>query len=382
MATFSGILNTNEVIAALYNMIISIQTFADNIDGLDDSLVNKFRVDGGLYGDTKLYISTDALESHEWGNDAESLNLLALDRAPEPMTQAIDIDEFRQIRVSLDNYMTKRAFDNEGSFAQFNGVIKSWLADTKKIYDTTRFNVFVGTTESTEGKQTVELTLPTVEGDAEATNRLEAQTIAQEVADLLVELKDVSRDFNDYGFIRAYKPSDLVLVWNSDFYNKITKLDLPTIFHKDGMFDGIKQEVLPAKYFGVINESETAGGANIYSLEEQKIGDKHYFAGEAIKEGTVAAGKSYTANGEVICKIMHKNSVPYMSGFECGTSFFNPRSLTETNYLTFGRNSLEYLAQYPFITVKVAADEPVVPDEPETPDEPATPDETTTPEVV
>lgn len=354
MARFSGHLNTNEVIAALYNMIISIQTFADNIDGLDDSLVNKFRVDGGLYGDTKLYISTDALESHEWGNDAESLNLLALDRPPEPYTQAIDIDEFRQIRVSLDNYMTKRAFDSEGSFAQFNGVVKSWLGDTKKIYDTTRFNVFVGTTESAEGKQTVELTLPTVEGDAEATNRLEAQTIAQEVADLLVELKDVSRDYNDLGFIRAYKPSDLVLVWNSDFYNKITKLDLPTIFHKEGMFDGIKQEVLPAKYFGAINENETAGGVNIYSLEEQTIGDKHYFAGEAIKEGTVEAGKSYTADGEVICKIMHKNSVPYMSSFEVGTSFFNPRSLTETNYLTFGRNSLEYLANYPFITVKKA----------------------------
>ena len=354
MARFSGHLNVNEVIGALYNMIISIQTFADNIDGLDDSLVNKFRVDGGLYGDTKLYISTDALESHEWGNDAESLNLLALDRPPEPYTQAIDIDEFRQIRVSLDNYMTKRAFDGEGSFAQFNGVIKSWLGDTKKIYDTTRFNVFVGTTETAEGKQTVTVELPAVEGDAEATNRLEAQTIAQEVADLLVELKDVSRDYNDLGYIRAYKPSDLVLIWNSEFYNKITKLDLPTIFHKDGMFDGIKQEVLPAKYFGVINEEETTGGADVYSLVEQTINGKHYFAGEAIKEGDIDAGVSYTADGKTICKIVHKNSIPYMSSFEVGTSFFNPRSLTETNYLTFGRNSLEYLANYPFITVKKA----------------------------
>lgn len=353
MARFSGHLNINEVIAALYNMIISIQTFADNVDGLDDSLVNKFRVDGGLYGDTKLYISTDALESHEWGNDAESLNLLALDRPPEPYTQAIDIDEFRQIRVSLDNYMTKRAFDSEGSFAQFNGVIKSWLGDTKKIYDTTRFNVFVGTTETAEGKQTKTITLP-AGATTEETNRLEAQTIAQEVADLLVELKDVSRDYNDLGYIRAYKPSDLVLIWNSEFYNKITKLDLPTIFHKDGMFDGIKQEVLPAKYFGVINEEETTGGADVYSLVEQTINGKHYFAGEAIKEGDIDGGVSYTADGMTICKIVHKNSIPYMSSFEVGTSFFNPRSLTETNYLTFGRNSLEYLANYPFITVKKA----------------------------
>jgi hypothetical protein len=51
---------------------------------------------------------------------------------------------------------------------------------------------------------------------------------------------------------------------------------------------------------------------------------------------------------------MHKDSVPYMSGFEVGTSFFNPRSLTETNYLTFGHNTLEYLKDKPFITVEFA----------------------------
>ena len=43
---------------------------------------------------------------------------------------------------------------------------------------------------------------------------------------------------------------------------------------------------------------------------------------------------------------------PYMSAFEVGTSFFNPRSLTENNYLTFGHNTLEYYKAYPLVTVK------------------------------
>lgn len=35
------------------------------------------------------------------------------------------------------------------------------------------------------------------------------------------------------------------------------------------------------------------------------------------------------------------------------TSFFNAKSLTENHYLTFGHNTLEYLKNYPMITVRV-----------------------------
>ena len=56
-------------------------------------------------------------------------------------------------------------------------------------------------------------------------------------------------------------------------------------------------------------------------------------------------------NANIICKVLVKLP-PYMSAFEVGTSFFNPKSLTENHYLTFGHNTLEYLKNYPFITVK------------------------------
>lgn len=63
MATFNGQLRSNEIFAALYNMIISQQVFADNIYDTKASLVDMSRVDGSLYGDTKLYYSTDVLKS-------------------------------------------------------------------------------------------------------------------------------------------------------------------------------------------------------------------------------------------------------------------------------------------------------------------------------
>lgn len=354
MATFNGQLKVNEVIGALFNMIISQWVYADNIEGLDSSLVDAARVDGGMYGDTKLYIATDVLKSIEWGADDEAGNLLQTHRPDAPKTQAITLDVFRQIALTIDNYMSKRAFGDEYTFNMFNGTILGWVADTKKVYDNTTYNTFIGTHTATSASQNVNVSLPVVEGDNEATNRLQAQTIAQKIADIIVDLKDVSRDYNDNGFMRAFRPEDLVVVWNADMYNKITKLDLPTIFHKDGLLEDMKTYVLPAKYFGTVNGGAEAGTAagTVRAADEVDADDgKHYFAGEALPEG-VTASVSYTVDPTIACKIMHKDSVPYMSAFEVGTSFFNPKSLTENHYLTFGRNELEHLANYPFITVK------------------------------
>lgn len=355
MPAFTGTLNANEIFAAIYNMVISQQVFGDNIKGGVGGLVDKARVDGGLYGDMKLYYSTDALKSHAWGNDAEAANLLSLDRPAAPSCQKIVLDQFRQIRLTLDQYMSKRAWSDEGAFGQFDSVMMGWISDTKKIYDATTYNCYIGTAKGTTAGQTVQIDVDTAVGSAtgEEANRLEAQAIAQGIASLKRNLKDISRDFNDYGYLRSYSEEDIKIVWNGDYVDKITKLDLPTIFHKDGLVDF--SEVLPARYFGTVNSSQTAGdGATVRSLVEQMIGTHHYFAGDLIQSGdTAPAGKSYTQDGDIIAKVVVKLP-PYMSAFEVGTSFYNPRSLTENHYLTFGHNTLEYLKNFPMIEVKLA----------------------------
>jgi hypothetical protein len=88
-------LNSNVIYQTLANMIISQQVFADNISGTNAKLVDKARVDGGIYGDTKLYYSTDCLASYAWGADDEADNLLALHRPADPKVQKISLDTFR-----------------------------------------------------------------------------------------------------------------------------------------------------------------------------------------------------------------------------------------------------------------------------------------------
>ena len=369
-------LNPNEIFGSIGNMIISQQVFADNL-GKHQTLVDKARVDGGLYGDKKLYYATDVLASNAWGADAEAANLLALDRPQPPKVQDITLNIFRQIRLTVDNYLSKRAWSNEGAFSEFNSVMLGWMRETKRVYDGTLYNVFIGTTQTSVGKQMQSIDLTTglsglsgIEKD-----RKEAELIAQALADLIVEMGDYSRDFNDYEFLRSYANESIKVVWNHKFINKIRKVDLPTIFHKEGLVDKFEEDVIPARYFGhVVGESDIGSGkvigtdgaydstkGTLRAVREFVYNDKHYFPGDALATsgtyvavvGGLEAKDVYVEDADVICKVLVKLP-PIMSAFEVGTSFFNPRSLTENHYLTWGHNTLEKLDNYPFITVKAA----------------------------
>ena len=388
-------LNPNEIFATVANMIISQEVFADNL-GKHQTLVDQARVDGSMYGDKKLYYATDVLQSHAWGADSEASNLLSLDRPADPKVQDITLNVFRQIRLTVDNYLSKRAWSTEGAFSNFQSVMLGWIRETKKVYDGTLYNCFIGATQTSTGSQMQSIDLGTGSGhplynlSGVEKEQMTAMLIARSLADLLVKMGDYSRDFNDYQFLRSYANESIKVVWNSDWINKIKKVDLPTIFHKEGLVDKFEEDVLPARYFGVVitssnistySASTPAAGkpidsddgsyvpgtnhANglIRSMVEKVVTvsatDYHVFPGDEIPAGaTIVAstgnfepGEVYIEQADIICKVLVKLP-PYMSAFEVGTSFFNPRSLTENHYLTFGHNTLEYLKNYPFITVK------------------------------
>lgn len=328
-------------------MIISQQVFSDNIKDKMTGLANKAKVDGTLYGDTKLYYSTDALASSAWGNDKEAANLLALHRPQAPECQAITIDTFRQISLTVDNYLSKRAWGTEGAFSDFNSVMTGWIGDTKKVYDSTTYNAFFGTAVSPVTTENVSVTVD--EG------KTKAQAIGEAIANLLDDMEVATRDYNDYGQLRSYDRGTLKVIWNTKYINMIKKIDLPVLFHKDGIIDKFEEDKLNHRFFGTINTTATKGnGTTVRSLVEQVIGSSHYFAGDLIKStDTAPANTSYTEDATVICKIVEVLP-PFMSGFEVGTSFFNAKSLTENRYLTWGHNKLEYLKGKPMVTVKLA----------------------------
>lgn len=243
------------------------------------------------------------------------------------------------------------------------------MRETKRVYDATTYNTYVGTTETSVGGQSVNINVGAAPGasatstEVESYNRLMAQKIATEMADLLVDIEDIGTNFNDWGLTRSFRSDDLIAVWNSDFVNKINKLDLPMIFHKDGLIDKKGEYTLPGRYFGKVNTAAgktTASNSTVRALKSGIYGATESSAGVYLKAGDLlpgstdyAANETYTVDTEIAFKLIHKDSIPYMSAFEVGTTFQNPRSLTENHYLTFAHNTLDYLKNYPLITVRV-----------------------------
>ena len=396
MAAFIGRLNTNEFYNSIYNMLRLAYIYADNLSGLDDSLANKYRADGGMYHDKAVYTDMDVLYSRVW--DPNDTNVLAPEAVVAPKQQEIVVNKFRQIGLYTDEYLSKRSWQDASTYDTFRAVVQKQVSETKKVYEQKLVDVYVGTPARASNNRMLEL--PTVAGDDEATNRLQAQAIAKAIGDVFVDMKDSTTNFNANRFVKSFNESDFDIIWNAKYYNKILYTDLPTIFHNDGIVERLGENVLPARYFGdtittanlasysaaspapgkPINSSTGAytpgaGNANgtIRSLYEMdlKVGGTttHVRPGDEIPsgfilkeativgDGTVASLKGlnlfYIENKKAICKIMHKDAIQYMSGFNSETEFINPRSKTETHYLIFGYSSLPQarLKEYPYITL-------------------------------
>lgn len=373
MAQFLGQLNHNEHFNSLFNAIINVQTFADNFVKKGSPLVSMAREEGSQYGDTKVFVAVDILRSYDWldENNVADNNLLARDYSQEPDTQEIVINQFRQIALTLNPYMTKRAFASEGSYAAFTAVLTQMITETKRIYEEKMVHSFIGTNRASGTLQNITLTdVSSGVDDPEAAARMDAQNIARTLADLYVNLANASRDYNDLGNYRSYDKEDLVVVWNAAHVNKITKMDLPTMFNSTGLIDGFKYQ-LPATFFGTVKTTgatipSSSTNTTIRSLVEKDyntvapkdptyVKSLHIMPGDLIPAGQAyEAYEAYEEDPKVVCKIYHKKSIPLMSSFNVATSFFNAKSLETNRYLTWGFNTLENLDNYPFITISAA----------------------------
>lgn len=386
-------LNQNTITRALFNMIISQEVFDNKVASTE--LADRFRVDGTLFGDTKLYHSFDIGSPEDWLNDAEAQDLLKLNRNKSGITQSITMGVYKMIYITTDQYLSKQAFMAEGTFAEYTSFLTGSLRKIKRVYDRSLINNKIGTLEPSTPR--CDITISTPSGSTqEETNRLEAQTIASNLVVLKADLEDNNRDFNKLGYLRSYSPNDLIAVWNVKIHAKITKLDLPTIFHNEvGADGGFKQYDLPAKWFGakgtevltlpstptsnpdevtyriLINGWYDVSGTEVQLIQKPNekaiflwAGDSVPYTGQVYKDHVrkidvqvastrIPAEYYYKVDPTIAFVLIHKSALPFMSGFETGTEFFNGRSLTSTNYLIFGHNNLEFLEEYPRIRVRV-----------------------------
>lgn len=359
MANFTGTLNPNSVYSMLFNAYRLITTIGDNLEGLDDSLAKRFKIDGGEYEDQLVWTYVDILKSYVF--DPDDTNVLEPGEKVVPKQQTMKVDKVRQISLYIPtNFLTKQAFMNPSYYDTFQTVVEKQVGETRRVYDQRLVDVYVGTTETDVGLQKQTVTLAVVEGDAEATNRLQATAIAEAIANIYVDMKDSTRDYNDLAYLLSTPKERTFIVWNSLFYNKILKVDLPTIYNKEGLLS--EGEVLPSRYFGKPNTAAgTVAAANktIRSLIETDytVSGKvtHVFPGDLLPAGaTYKANETYTVDDTVICKIISNDAVKYLSAIETESEFWNPKNYSRNRYLTFMYGDPDRLAVRPFVTLRKA----------------------------
>lgn len=366
---FTGQLNTNEIYNALFNLRILFQKLAPQTVKRDEivSLLDKAT---GMYGDTGVVQGMDIQGTYDFGMDAEAVNLLAINRNKTQKVEKFVINKWRQTDVTNDAYISKRAFLDEGTFAIFNGYIVGTLSQAMDAFESGFVKASVGTYTSPNDACTIEITMPEQDG-TEATERIRASKIKKAILDLKADMKDNQRKYNGYGFYSSYEWDEFTPVFSTNYMNEINALALYSTFNPEYIKQASDGRQWTPKWFGDPVTADGTTGANnttVYSLIEQNSdgstnfpitptqlteGVYRVFPGDLLPNSfEYLSGEAYTVDSTVIAKVFAPEYVYYMTGYEQGESFYNPRSATTNHYLRKGFSDIQVSKFRPFITIK------------------------------
>lgn len=369
--SYTGALNSNEIYNALFNLRILFQKLAPQTIKRDE-IVSLLDKSTGMYGDTGVIQGMDIQGTYDFGLDSEASKLLAINRNKTQKIEKFSINKWRQTDVTNDAYISKRAFLDEGTFAMFNGYIVGTLSQAMDAYESGFVKASLGTFSPTQADWNIDVTLPQSDG-TEATERLRAAKIKQAILDLKADMADNQRKYNKYGFYSSYNWDDFTPVFSTKYMNEINALALYNAFNEKYLKSAGESRQWTPKWFGNVAVADGIAGTalapneTIYSLVEvnsdgtstfpltaAQITAETYrlFPGDLLPNlFEYKAGEAYTVDKTVICKVFAPEYIYYMTGYQQGESFYNPRSATTNHYLRKGYSDIQISGFRPFITI-------------------------------
>lgn len=365
---FNGQLNSNEIYNALFNIRILFQKLAPQKVKKDEivSLLDKAT---GMYGDTGIVQGMDIQGTYDFGMDAEAPKLLSINRNKTQKTEKFVIDMWRQTDVTNDAYISKRAFLDENTFALFNGYIVGTLSKAMDAFESGYVKSRVGTYVSPNANTNIDILLPTADG-TEETERRRAALIKKAILDLKADMQDNQRKYNGYGFYSSYDWDEFTSAFSTKYMNEINALALYSTFNDKYLKAASEGRQWTPKWFGnVLTTSGTTDSDNkVYSLveinsdgsdnfpltEQQHANDViRLFPGDLLPNTfEYEANEAYEKDETVIAKIFSPEYIYYMTGYQQGESFYNPRSATTNHYLRKGFSKVQVSKFRPFITLR------------------------------
>lgn len=366
---FDGQLNSNEIYSALFNLKILFQKLAPQTVRRDEiiALVDKAV---GMYGDTGVLMGCDITGTYDFENDAEASKLLAINRNKSQKIEKFTIDKWRQSDVTVDAYLSKRGFLDEGNFAIFNGYLVGTLSQNFDAFETGFVKSSLGTYVSDIPACNIEVEMPEQDG-TEETERIRAAAIKKAIMDLEDDMKDNQRKYNGYGFYGSYDWNDMTPIFSSKYVNEINAQAIYQTFNPEFLRSANGARKWTPKWFGDVYtqggttnsvkntttysliEQNSDGTLNLVLTPQQKAANVYrIFPGDLLPESfTYKAYEAYRKNDKVIAKIFFPEYVYYMTGYEQGEMFHNARSSTDNHYLRKGHSDVMVSLFRPFITL-------------------------------
>ena len=396
-----GTFNKNFLFAGTINLLRNVLVYANNVKKTGMDIGARYRVDFGTAPKQLIRYSTDILQTVPFaggdslqndGNDQlqEESNLLLKNNFPvDPDNQALEGGKMRLIHLSVERFVSGRAFDEPYVQNDFWGIMLGWTTATKDVADETNFRAWLFTLQA-DRVFTVELYNPadaTNIADAEKINRMNTQFLSSFLASLFTNVMDYTRLLNGFGNLRNYNITEFDVYGKPETMNKIRLVDVPMLFHKDGVENNFAFELQHARMFGEINDVAGTGDSTItWSVDKGKptvtsigtvrslidqwlpsdetpvVGQRYkgntrlidgvvyhfYFAGDPIADtDTADANMSYTTEDtfdtntgnptSVVDRIrfVHKEAPLFWSGWVRADAFYNSRSGVTQNYTVY-----------------------------------------------
>ena len=369
---FDGQLNSNEIYEALFNVRILFQKLAPQTVKRDE-IVSLLEKSVGYYGDTGILQGMDIMGSYEFGMDAEAPKLLAVNRNKTQKVEKFTINHWRQTDVTNDSYISRRAFTDEGTFALFNAYVVGTLSQAMDAYESGMVKSSVGTYVSPVAACNINVEMPAKDG-TEATERIRFAKLKEAILNLKADMADNQRKYNGYGFYASYNWEDFTPVFNTKYINEGNALALYNTFNPEYIKRAGENRAWTPKWFGtVLSAAHTvqAGEEGMYfsTVECNSDGTDNFpltaiqidagtyriFPGDPLPVGfeidSSHVANAYLKNEKVIAKVFAPEYVYYMTGYEQGESFYNPRSATTNHYLRKGFSDVMVSKFRPFITL-------------------------------
>lgn len=248
-------LNQNEFLPDLVNLIVKTRV-NDTLSGTRaNELVDACMVDGTEWGEGEGLISVDTLDV----SDYSATSSILTSEKPTIDEQQLETTDKKFIKVTLNKYLMKGAFADEGSLMACISAIEQMLEKTKLIYMYKKIvTAYAGWDPDTEDHLTqtiaVKLVDPTgLTGDAklkvDTQNALEIYRVIRKYA---LDMQAPSRDYNELEFEEMYNADNLDFIVNGKFDELINTSAYAQLLNSDKLnniklYD--KSIIIPEKQF-------------------------------------------------------------------------------------------------------------------------------------